>query len=264
MELSRPIIESTANLKVKELRSLHRRSARHGERLFLVEGVRLLEEALQAGVALTLVLYVAERLQETPRGAALLARLAGHPAAFAATPQVLDRAAETVTPQGVVAAVALPELPPAAGPILILDQLRDPGNCGTILRTAEAAGAGLVLCAAGTVDPFSPKVVRAGMGAHFRLPLRADVGWAEIAGAVAGRQVLLAEARGGRPYDAVDWRRPTALIVGGEAAGPSPEARRLATAAVSIPMAGAAESLNAAVAAGILLFEAARQRHDQP
>ena len=253
-------IRSAENLKVKELRSLHRRSRRYDERLFLVEGVRLAEEALQAGLPLHLALYVPERLAGTPRAAALLARLAAHPQAFSTTPQILDTVADTVTPQGVVAAVPWPELPPRAGGlILILDQLRDPGNCGTILRTAEASGAGLVLCTAGTVDPFSPKVVRAGMGAHFRLPLRAAVPWDEVAAQVAGRQVLLAEARGGRPYDAVDWRFPTALIVGGEAEGPSPEARRLATATVSIPMAGGAESLNAAVAAGILLFEAARQ-----
>jgi TrmH family RNA methyltransferase len=97
------------------------------------------------------------------------------------------------------------------------------------------------------------------MGAHFRLPLRVARNWDEIAAEAAGRQVLLAEVHGGRPYDAVDWRAPTALIVGSEAEGPGEEARRLATGTVSIPMAGAAESLNAAVAAGILLFAALRQ-----
>ncbi len=253
-------ISSPDNPRVKELRSLHRHAVRYRERLFLVEGVRLVEEALAAGLLPRLALYVAERLQETPRGAALLARLAANRAAFATTAPILDHVADTVTPQGVVAAVPFPELAPQTeGLVLVLDQLRDPGNCGTILRTAEAAGASLVYCTSGTVDPFSPKVVRAGMGAHFRLPLRV-AGWEEIAGLLAGHQVLLAEARGGRPYDAVDWRGPTALVVGGEASGPSAEARRLATTLVSIPMAAATESLNAAVAAGILLFEARRQR----
>ncbi len=254
-------IRSADNLKVKEMRSLHRRSVRYGERLFLIEGVRLVEEALAAAFTPRLALCVPERLQETPRGAALLAQLEAHPAAFCTTPAILDSLADTVTPQGVVAAVPFPELPARpAGPLLILDQLRDPGNCGTILRTAEAAGASLVYCAPGTVDPFGTKVVRAGMGAHFHLPLRVAQDWAEIAAAVAGRQVLLAEMQGGQPYDAVDWRTPTALIVGGEAEGPGEEARRLATGTVSIPMAGAAESLNAAVAAGILLFAALRQQ----
>ena len=254
-------ISSPENPKVKALRSLHRRPARYGERLFLVEGVRLVEEALQAGLSLAIVLYDPERLRETPRGAALLAHLAAHPAAFSTTPQILDGAADTVAPQGVVAAVPFPDLPPRPeGLVLVLDRLRDPGNCGAILRTAEAAGAGLVVLAPDTVDPFSPKVVRAGMGAHFRLPLCAASSWAEIALFLAGRQVWLAGARAGRPYDAVDWRVPTALVVGGEAEGASEEARQFATGAVSIPMAGAAESLNAAVAAGILLFEALRQR----
>lgn len=252
-------ISSPENPKVKEMRSLHRRSARHSERLFLVEGLRLVEEALASGLTPRLAFCVPQRLQETPRGQALLSRLESLPAAFCTTPAILDSMADTVTPQGVVAAVPLPELPARpTGLLLILDGLRDPGNCGTVLRTAEAAGVGLVYCAPGTVDPFSPKVVRAGMGAHFRLPLRVARGWAEIADALAGRQVLLAEARGGQSYDAVDWSQPTALIIGGEATGPGEEARRLATGTVSIPMAGAAESLNAAVAAGILLFAALR------
>lgn len=258
-------ISSAENPKVKELRSLHHRSTRYSERLFLIEGVRLVEEAWRAGVSFHLVLYVTERMQETPRAAALLAQLATQSHAFSTTPKLLDSVAKTVTPQGVVAAVPFPEIPPrATGLVLILDQLRDPGNCGTILRTAEAADVGLVLCTPGTVDPFSPKVVRAGMGAHFRLPLRVAVEWDMIAEKVTNHQVLLAEARSGRPYHTVDWKAPTALVVGGEAAGPSATARRLTTATVSIPMAAGTESLNAAVATGILLFEAVRQRHDKP
>lgn len=253
-------ISSPENPKVKELRALTRRSVRYRERLFLVEGVRLTEEALAAGYPLHLALYVPERLGETPRGAALLERLQSMATAFPTVPKVLDSIAETVTPQGVVAAVPFPEGPAEPGDlVLILDRLRDPGNCGTILRTAEAAGVSLVYCAPGTVDPFSPKVVRAGMGAHFRLPLRLS-GWPELREVLSDRPVWLAEARGGRPYDAVDWRGPVALIVGGEAEGPGEEARALATGTVSIPMPGPAESLNAAVAAGVLLFEALRQR----
>ena len=253
-------ISSPENSKVKELRALSRRTVRYRERLFLVEGVRLTEEALAAGLSLHLALYLPERLQETPRGAALLERLRGMAEAFPTTPQILDRVAETVSPQGVVAAVPFPEIP--AGPqelVLVLDRLRDPGNCGAILRTAEAAGVSLVYCAPGTVDPFSPKVVRAAMGAHFRLPLRV-ARWDEIARALGGWSVWLAEVRGGRPYDTVDWRRRVALIVGGEAEGAGEEARALAGGTVSIPMPGPAESLNAAVATGVLLFEAVRQR----
>ncbi len=253
-------ISSLENPKVKELRSLHRRSIRYRQRAFLIEGVRLVEEALAAGLPLRLALYVPEQLRKLPRGTALLERLAGCRDAFPTTPQVLRNVSDTVTPQGVVAAVPFPERPPQGeGLLLILDRLRDPGNCGTILRTAEAAGVRAVYLSPGSVDPFSPKVVRAGMGAHFRLALRV-ASWAEIAAEVKGHQVLLAEAHAGRPYDQVDFGLPTALILGGEAEGAGAEARALATELVSIPMAGAAESLNVAVAAGILLFEALRQR----
>jgi TrmH family RNA methyltransferase len=149
-------------------------------------------------------------------------------------------------------------LPPRPGLILVLDQVRDPGNLGTILRTAEAAGAGQVLLAPGTVDVYNPKVVRGAMGAHFRLPV-ATLEWPAISQRVAERAVWLADATGEVAYDAVDWTQPAALIVGGEATGAGEEATALATGRVSIPMAGRAESLNAAMAATVLLFEAARQ-----
>jgi TrmH family RNA methyltransferase len=143
--------------------------------------------------------------------------------------------------------------------ILILDGLRDPGNLGTILRSAEAVDVGYVILAPGSVDLYNPKVVRGAMGAHFRLPVHA-LDWPAISGAVAGRDVWLADAAGRVSYDAVDWSRPSVLIVGGESAGATEEAAALSTGRVSIPMAAGAESLNAAMAASVILFEAARQR----
>jgi RNA methyltransferase, TrmH family len=137
--------------------------------------------------------------------------------------------------------------------------VRDPGNLGTILRSAEAAGAGQTLLAPGTVDLYNPKVVRGAMGAHFRLPV-ASLAWPAIAERFAGRAVWLADAAGDVAHDAVDWLAPSALIVGGEAAGAGEEAAGLATGRVRIPMDGGAESLNAAMAATVLLFEIARQR----
>jgi len=140
----------------------------------------------------------------------------------------------------------------------------DPGNMGTILRSALAADVDEVLLAPGSADPLSPKVVRAGAGAHFYLPIRAELDWAQISerlyGAPAAQQTLLAEADAQRAYDDVDMTVRTALIVGNEAHGPSTEATRLATERVMIPMWNKIESLNAAVAASVILFEAARQR----
>jgi TrmH family RNA methyltransferase len=172
---------------------------------------------------------------------------------------VLAACADTRTPQGVLAVVPFMQLQPRPGLILILDGLRDPGNLGTILRSAEAAGVGQVILAPGTVDPHNPKVVRGGMGAHLRLPV-VSLPWPAIAESVAGRAIWLADAAADVAYDAVDWTRPSALLVGGEATGAGEQACALATGRVSIPMAEGTESLNAAMAATVILFEAARQQ----
>jgi TrmH family RNA methyltransferase len=143
--------------------------------------------------------------------------------------------------------------------VLVLDGLRDPGNLGTILRSALAASVGLVLLAPETVDLYNPKVVRGAMGAHFRLPVLSQ-DWPEIASRLDGRSVWLADAEGEIAYDAIDWTVPSALIIGGEPAGAGREAAALATRKTYIPMAHGIESLNAAMAATAILFEAARQQ----
>lgn len=257
-------VTSPANPKVRWARSLLQARARRREGHFLIEGVRLVEEALRVGMFPTLVFF-SPRLEETPRGQALLQAIHNLPEAhrrvFATTEAILGSLSDTVTPQGVVAAVPIPHHPPGPpGLLLIVDRLRDPGNLGTILRTALAAGVEEVWLSHGTVDPYNPKVVRAAMGAHFRLPLRPRAPWDAIAGRLSGRPTWLAAAQGGTPYDQVNWRPPCALIIGGEAEGASPEAEALATGRVHIPMTQGVESLNAAVAAAVLLFEAQRQR----
>jgi len=138
--------------------------------------------------------------------------------------------------------------------------VRDPGNAGTLLRSAEAAGVELVLCGPETVDPFNDKVVRAGMGAHFRLPLRICLDWPSVQSWLTSEQKLyVAQAGATIPYDQVAWLHPVALVVGGEASGASLAARSAAQP-IAIPMQGNVESLNAAIAGAIILFEAARQR----
>jgi TrmH family RNA methyltransferase len=253
------MITSTQNERVKYVRSLVRRRVRQREGRFVVEGTRLAEEVVRAGVKPALVFYTRE-WAETPAGQRLLPAL--RPAGdgdWLVSEAVLAACADTQTPQGVLVVVPTLHLPPRPGLLLILDRIRDPGNLGTILRSAEAAGAGQVLLAPGTVDLFNPKVVRGAMGAHFRLAVD-NFGWMAIGERVAGREVWLADAAGQVAYDAVDWTRPSALIVGGEAAGAGEEASALATGRVSIPMAGGTESLNVAMAATVILFEAARQQ----
>ncbi len=256
------MIASTANQHVKYLRSL-RDSAkeRRSGRSVLLEGVRLVAHALATGAALRVALYAHEQLADTPEGAALLATLTERHGCFAATPAVVAAAAETQHPQGVVAACAWPDLAPRPGLRLVLDSIQDPGNVGTLLRSAEAAGVGLALCAPGTADPYSPKVVRAAMGAHFSLPLRAELDWDTIGAELSACQlVYAADAEATMPYFAADWRQPVALIIGGEARGVSDEGLALATQRLAIPMLGRAESLNAGVAGSVILFEALRQR----
>jgi RNA methyltransferase, TrmH family len=142
----------------------------------------------------------------------------------------------------------------------VLDALQDPGNVGTLLRSAEATGVRDVICLAGTADVFNPKVVRAAMGAHFRLPIVQDVDWDRVPALLVAENVYAAVAGASMPYYAADWRQPAAVIVGNEANGVSPAGLEIATKQISIPMAAPVESLNAAVAGSIMLFEAQRQR----
>lgn len=258
------MITSTANEKVRYVRSLQRRPVRHRENRFIVEGMRLVEGMKEAGQGPVFVFYT-ELFSGRPRAVDLLQALdASGAQVLRVTDQVMRAMADTKTPQGVLAVSPFPQLTPSkSGLTLVLDGVRDPGNLGTILRSADAAGVEQVITTKGTVDVFSPKVVRGGMGAHFRLPIQYDGEWEEIEAALEDRQVLLADPRGNLPYYEVDWTEPSALIVGGEAHGPGQEARELVVQRVAIPMQGGAESLNVAVAASIMLFEAARQRSAQ-
>jgi TrmH family RNA methyltransferase len=143
---------------------------------------------------------------------------------------------------------------------VIADGIQDPGNFGTILRSATAIDATAVLLLPGTVDPYNGKVVRAAMGAHFRVPIVPfDSSWREELIAICPTRVL-AEADAPAIYDEVNWNAPAAVIVGSEAHGPSEDGRSLATTSARIPLLNGVESLNAGVAASIMLFEAARQR----
>ncbi len=272
------MITSPSNQHIAQLHSLHTPKGRAQEDAFLIEGPHLLDAALDAHLVPRLIVYDPEQLGRGARGRQLLGRIEAARAAGAtaleAAPAALERASEARTPQGVVAAVATADVAPEKvrarrrgrfRPLLfVVDGVSDPGNLGTILRSALAADVDEMLLAPGSADPLGPKVVRAASGAHFHLPIRAGVSWEQITAAVYGTppatQVLLADAEARRAYDAFDLTQRTALVVGNEAHGPSREARRLATEGVSIPMWNRVESLNAAIAASVILFEGARQR----
>jgi TrmH family RNA methyltransferase len=260
------IITSSQNAKIKLARALSGRAKERREAgAFLAEGVRLLEEALEAGWPCKFALYT-DGLSE--RGLALVEQLAEQKIVTEKVEsRLLDSLSDTETSQGILAVLELTNLPipnllstdtPAF--VLIPDQVRDPGNLGALLRTAAAAAVDAVFIPPETADPFAPKVVRSGMGAHFRLPLRA-LAWDEIRARLAGLTVWLAETDAARPCWEADLRPPLALIVGGEAEGPSDQARTLGASSISIPMPGRTESLNAAAAGAVLMFEVVRQRH---
>jgi len=238
---------------------LGRSKERRENEAFVAEGVRLVEEALRAKWPFRFVL-AGESLSE--RGSALVAELQsrGVETEIVAN-NLMQSISETETSQGILAVldhVQLP-VPQALSFVLIIDQIRDPGNLGTLLRTAAAAGVQAVLLPPENAEAFAPKVVRAGMGAHFRLPIQ-SLTWDEIRTTTQGLKIHLADMEGSISCWQADFRSPLALIVGGEAEGASQPARELATTQVSIPMPGKSESLNAAVAGAILLFEVVRQR----
>jgi RNA methyltransferase, TrmH family len=261
------MLTSTRNPKIQWVRTLQAKSrARREAEVFVVEGVRLAEEALAAGVHPQLVLHT-EDLQE--RGRSVIEAFQRDGAAVEiVSPHVMKAASDTETSQGILAVMPIRPIPLPHSPdfILLLDHLKDPGNLGTILRTAAAAGVQAVLLFPGCADPFAPKVVRAAMGAHFHLPIHQHH-WEEAAQYLAEVEkgykveVYLADSSGGEVYTHVNFTNPAALLVGGEAAGAGDEASRLAKRKVHIPMPGKAESLNAGVAAALLLFEVVRQRN---
>lgn len=253
------LISSPHNDRVKLVRTLQQQGkARRKHRRLVLEGVRLITDALDAGAQPDFVLHADEAdAPSTPVGA-LLARLRaeGFPA-FAITPDLMAALSDTETPQGVLGVFPLPELPVPEDPALIVvaDGWRDPGNLGTLIRTGAAAGIDLLLLTRGTVDPTNPKAMRAAMGAHYRLPLR-TLDWDAIARAYPAHRFYLADAAGETLYTAIDWRAPSAIVVGGEAHGFDAAAAQIPHTRVRIPMVPGAESLNAAVAAAVLIYAA--------
>jgi len=246
------------------IRDLHRRKGRERRGLALAEGIRLVEEMLAAGAPCKGVV-VAPALEATPRGAQLKRALVAAGAPLESISDAdLAAVAATEHPQGVVAVyqVRTWSLDDCAGagarPVLILDGVQDPGNVGTIARTALAFGAAGLVALPGTADLTNPKTVRGAMGALFQLPhCHADD--AQVLDLLTRRQIALwATTMDGTPVDAIRPHAAVALVFGNEGAGIRPELLARAEQCVTIPIRSAAESLNVAVAAGIALYQVTR------
>ncbi len=252
-------ITSPANPQIKLAAKLRRRRHRQAHRLCLLEGTRLVQDALSIGAAFHTCFITAAAADAQPD---LVAQIQRACPLHLVPVDLLDKISETVSPQTIVAVTPIPELPsPSPADFsLVLDGVQDPGNAGTLLRTAAAAGVDQVLFAPGCVDPFNGKVLRAAMGAHFRVPIRILPHWEAVRAALpTGQSLYLASAQGSILYDEVDWRNPSALVLGSEAHGASSQLQEKAVA-IAIPMAAATESLNVAAAGAVILYEAARQR----
>lgn len=238
-------------------RLLRRRSDRTAEGAFVLEGPKLLAEALAAGAPLEAV-YVSDPEAVDLSGVEVPVRLLQR--------GVLERVADTVTPQPVLAVcrvvdVRLVDVLSATFVVVCVD-LQDPGNVGTILRSAEAAGAGAVVLAGASVDPYNPKAVRASAGSLFHVPVVRHGQAAGVLDALGARGVhrFGTIAAGGDDLDHLDLTGPVALVVGNEANGVPASADSRLDGHVTIPMVGRSESLNVGMAASILCFEVARQR----
>jgi RNA methyltransferase, TrmH family len=255
----------TRNSLESLIRDLHRRRGRERRGLALAEGVRLVEEALAARVPIRGA-AVSPTLEATARGQALLAALA---AAGVPLERVDDDAlaklADTEQPQGVVAVVVPPAwsleqvAPTGADVVVVLDAVQDPGNVGTILRTAHALGAAAVVALPGTAELTSPKTLRAAMGAFFRFPCistgtEAFLDWASAVGA----ETWVTDAAGTPIASTPRSGHPLALVLGNEGAGVGEAVRARAARQVAVPLRPGAESLNVAIAAAILLYEVRR------
>ena len=256
---SQDIIQSAQNPKIQLVRSLmNQNKARQKQQAFVAEGVRLLEDGLDSSIPLKFLL---RKLDPSPRAVELLERLGENYEVLTVEDHLFDDLSGTEHTQGILGvfelkALNLPEKPDF---LVILDQIRDPGNLGTILRSAEAAGAQAVILPPGNTDPFAPKVVRAGMGAHFRLPIL-QLPWEVVDPLVEGLPVFHADMNGELTYWEADFKQGLSLLIGGEAEGISSHGQQILTQSVRIPMKGKTESLNAAISASILMIEVLRQR----
>jgi TrmH family RNA methyltransferase len=252
-------LTSEQNPRVQLVHKLVNQSkARRKEGLFVAEGSRLVEEGLKSSFPLEFIFL---RAHTSPRAQQALITLPAHAPLFELDDKLFDSLSDTENSQGILAVFRKTELPLPAKLdfVLIPDEIRDPGNLGAIIRTAEAAGVQALLVPPGTVDPWSPKVVRAGMGSHFRLPIF-EWNWQAIASLLEGFTCFGAYMDGELSCWDADFHKPTALLIGGEAEGLSSDAQALVTQTLCIPMAGKNESLNAAISAAILAFEVLRQR----
>ena len=251
----------------KKILALKHRKAREGERKFVIEGIRLIDEAIRSNAPVEQLVFCREMVDGNER----LTNLHREAIRRKILVQETDRRAfkhmgEAQTPEGVLGVVQIQawdrsRVLDSAAPLLLLDRMRDPGNLGLILRTAEAAGVGAIFLSSGSVELHNPKVVRASRGSIFRVPAFRNENLPPLLEDLRSRKVRILSAHiEGTPLDQVDPGERFAIILGNETFGIDPALAAQADTSVTIPMAEGVNSLNVAIAAGILLFRFREQR----
>ncbi|HHW48412.1 MAG TPA: 23S rRNA (guanosine(2251)-2'-O)-methyltransferase RlmB [Clostridiaceae bacterium] len=260
-------ISSSKNPLIKEVKSLKKRKCREDKNLFFVEGIKITEEALKENAEIVRVL-VSEEFVSKENSAPLMRAIESRGyKCFILPEKLFKEISDTETPQGIMAVVrakhsGINEIIHENSSLIILDAIQDPGNMGTIIRTADAAGFDGIIISRGCVDIYNPKVIRATMGSVFRVPFHFSENLADTIRTLKSRdiRVVAAHLKGDKNYFELDMKGKIALVIGNEASGISDEVTVLADDLVLIPMAGRTESLNASVAAGLLMYEVLRQR----
>lgn len=266
------IISSRQNSLVKHIRSLRDKKTREQEGRFIIEGFNFVSEALASRI-IPEKLIVSERAEKQLKPDGLFS-LAGSPDAIVrVSDSVMEYMSETETPQGVMALLKMPELPLESLKVspksmfIILDEIQDPGNVGTVIRTADAFGAAGVILTKGCADLYNAKTLRSTMGSVFHLPVLRDIATAEVVQFLQSQAVNIATTclePEALPVEDSNILFPLALVFGSEARGVSDEMRQAGDCLIKVPMAGRAESLNVAVAAGIMIYEASRRLRSKP
>lgn len=265
-------VEGRHNTLVKELRQAFAQAERTPEGNCAIEGVRIVEEAIRSGLRFRAVFFRESAMERAER---LLPQIGAHVETLLLPDRLFDGVVPSETPQGVAALVRLKEYSLndllerlQVGPILVVVGLQDPGNLGTILRSAEAFGSAGVVLGEGTVSPFNSKVIRASAGSVFRLPAvmaKTSGGMEAVVAKLRehGVRLLATSSHKGTPIDQAKLTEPSAIFVGSEGSGLPRHTITLMDETLAIPHNSQVESLNAGVAGSIVLYEAARQRRER-
>lgn len=266
------VISSRQNNIVKYVRGLREKRNRDQEGCFIVEGAKSVHEAVSAGVTVR-KLVLSERGHKHSLLNEIETDLSGEVQIVRVTDEVMEFMSETESPQGIIALVSIPQLTlrdlavTQSSSLVVIDGVQDPGNVGTIIRSADAFGAGAVILTKGCADIFNSKTLRSTMGSVFHLPVIQDVSQQDLISFLKENSIFVAATtleETSRFLPDVEFLRPLALVFGSEGKGVSPEISRSADVLVKVPMFGSAESLNVAVTSGIVLYEASRRHGSSP